>query len=157
MGRPRIWGSRLLGAVLKSPMPAHKVLGHLALTSIQNVCYGTRYHSFHCGFRACTAETIRRIPFEKFTRSYQYDTEFLLSAHGLNLRIVEVPATPFYDRRAGSSVPVVRYGVQVVKHAIYYRLAGRRVVDAGGREVLGSRGSSEGGETGSRGGRLQTE
>lgn len=128
-GGSSVWGSRLLGAVLKSPMPAHKVLGHLALTRIQNVCYGTRYHSFHDGFRACIADAVRRVPFEKLTRSYQYDTEFLLAAHELMLRIVEVPVTSFYDPRAGSSVPAVRYGVQVVKHAVRYQLAGRRIVD----------------------------
>ena len=121
-------GSVALGAIVRSPMPPHRVAGHLALTRLQNVCYGTRYHAFHDGFRVCTREVLTRVPFDRLTRTYQYDTEFLLAAHELGLRVSEVPVSSHYDARAGSSVPVMRYGLQVVKRALAYRLGGRRAI-----------------------------
>jgi glycosyltransferase involved in cell wall biosynthesis len=121
-----IMGSRRLGAVMKSPMPPHRVAGHLALTALQNACYGTAFHAFHDGFRVCTREALTRVPFDRLTKCYQYDTEFLLASHKLGLRIAELPVSSYYDARAGSSVPVVRYGFEVVRRALSYRLAGRK-------------------------------
>ncbi len=135
--RPVI-GSTALGAILRSPMPPHRVAGHIVLTGLQNACYGTNYHAFHDGFRVCTQAAINRIPFDQLTRNYQYDTEFLLATHELGLRIKEVPVSSHYDARAGSSVPVVRYGLQVVRRAIAYRFGGHRAVMRPDHSEIGS-------------------
>jgi len=114
-------GSTVLSALVRGPMPGYKFLFHLLLTRFQNLCYGTDFHCFHSGFRACTQDVLRKIPFESLTTWYDYDTEFLLAANQAKTRIVEVPVSAHYDERAGSSAPSIRYGLHVVRHAIRYR------------------------------------
>ena len=111
---PAVAGSRWLGAALRGPMPAVRLLGHLGLTAIQNFAFGTHYHSWHEGFRAMTREAIRRAPFRRFGSGYLFDTEFLIAAHRADLRIVEVPVSAHYDPRAGSTVEPFSYGLQVL-------------------------------------------
>jgi glycosyltransferase involved in cell wall biosynthesis len=119
-------GSRMLSALVRGPMPGYKFLFHVLLTSFQNICYGTRFRCFHSGFRACTGLTLNKIPFDQLTTWYDYDTEFLLACHHAGARIGEVPVSAFYDARAGSSAPSIRYGLRVVRHALTYRLRPRR-------------------------------
>lgn len=122
-----VLGSRTIGAMFQGPMPAYKYLANIALSGLQNLCYGTKYYSFHCGFRAFTSNALRLIPFDQLTTWYNYDTELLIVAHQIGLNILEVPVSAFYDDRAGSSVPVVRYGLRIVQHALRYRMNGRKL------------------------------
>ena len=107
-------------------MPTYKFIANIILTALQNICFGTRYHSFHSGFRACTRNALMKIDFEKFMSWYLFDTEFLLEAHKKDLRIVEVPVSTFYDEYAGSSVPALRYGIRVLLFSLKSRFRFRR-------------------------------
>ncbi len=111
---PKVAGSRWLGAAIRGPMPAHRFLGHVGLTAIQNLMFGARYHSWHEGFRAMTRAAIQRLPFRQFDSGYPFDTELLMTAHRAGLRIVEVPVGAHYDTRAGSSAPPFLYGLRVL-------------------------------------------
>jgi glycosyltransferase involved in cell wall biosynthesis len=125
LASPRVLGSRVIGASLLGPMPFHRFVPNLVLTTFQNLCYGTRFHTFHDGFRACTRRTLQVVPYADLTTWYQYDTEFLLAAHERGLRIVEVPVQSFYSPHAGSATPSIAYGLRVVWHALTYYLKGR--------------------------------
>lgn len=109
-------GSRFLGAVFNGPMPGYKFVCNNLLTMLQNSCYGTRFHSFHCGFRAMSFSCLRQLPFRELANWYIYDTELLLAAHRQRLRISEVPVSAFYDPDAGSGVPGIRYGLRILQH-----------------------------------------
>ena len=118
----RFLGSRILGAAVFGPMPVYKFLANIVLTKLQNLCYGTNFHSFHCGFRGCSRKALQLMPFDELTGWYQYDTEFLVKANEMGLRIAEVPVSSCYSSKAGSKVPVIRYGMKVLLSAIKYRL-----------------------------------
>lgn len=117
---PLFLKSKFLGAILYGPMPAYRFIANIILTKFQNWCYETNFSSFHSGFRACTRSALERMPFEKLTGWYQYDTEFLIEANEKNLRIKEVPVTSYYSKDAGSKVPLIKYGLRIVITAWCY-------------------------------------
>ena len=119
-GAKPLMRSKLLGAAFRGSMPAYKFIANIILTAFQNICYGTRYRSFHSGFRACRRDALLKIDLEKLTSWYLFDTQFLLEVHNNGLRIVEVPVGTFYDEDAGSSAPVLRYGVRIVLFSLKY-------------------------------------
>ncbi|MCB0346699.1 MAG: hypothetical protein KDD66_16405, partial [Bdellovibrionales bacterium] len=121
-----LMGSKHLGAVFLGPMPGYKFIFNKLLTMVQNLCYGTSFHSFHCGFRAVSTSCLRKIHFEQLGNWYDYDTEFLIAASELGARIVEVPVKAFYDPNAGSSVPGVRYGLRILWNCAAYLFSSAR-------------------------------
>jgi glycosyltransferase involved in cell wall biosynthesis len=118
----RVLGSQTLGALLNGPMPPSRFFSNLALTAYQNLCYGTAYHSFHDGFRACSSLALKSVPYRSFGKWYQFDTEFLLAAHACGLRIHEVGVSTHYLKSPASATPRIEYGLRVVMHATRYRL-----------------------------------
>ncbi len=120
MSSPKILGSQIIGATIAGPMPFHRFVSNLILTIFQNFCYGTNFHTFHDGFRACNRSTLQTVPFSNLTTWYQYDTEFLLAAHQKGVRIIEVPVKSFYSPDASSATPAVIYGLRVLRHALTY-------------------------------------
>ena len=124
-----VLGSRTLGACLHGPMPVGRFIPNLLLTAYQNWCYGTSFHSFHDGFRACTRQVLERVPYRACTAWYQFDTQFLLAAHEAGMRIREVGVGTHYMSRPSSSTPPIRYGLRVVGHASRYAIE-RRVPHA---------------------------
>ena len=126
---PKVLGSRKIGAAFLGSMPCHRFLGNLALTSLQNFCYGTNFHTFHDGFRACTRFALDVVPYSQLTTWYQYDTEFLIAAHERGLHICEVPVKSFYSPHAKSSTPVIAYGLRVIWNGITYCFTQRHKKD----------------------------
>jgi len=114
-------GSSLLGALLNGPMPATRLLGHLFLTGIQNLVFGTHYDAWHSGYRAMSREAMLRVPYHDFGAGYLFDTEFLLAAHLAGLNIKEVPVSSFYDPRSGSTVEPFSYGLKVLRYVLARR------------------------------------
>ena len=117
---PKMLGSQVLGACLRGPMPVGRFVPNLALTAYQNWCYGTSFHSFHDGFRACVRRVLERVPYHDYGNWYQFDTEFLLGAHVAGIRIQEVGVGTEYLRDPASSTPPIRYGLRVVGYASAY-------------------------------------
>lgn len=115
--RDRGWDV-LLSTEGRGGMPLARAAGHIALTWLQNHCYGTDLHSFHDGMRACGRRAVQWAVSKSFSGWYLYDTDFLLAAHRDGLRIAEVAVPPSYDRAATSSAPPVRYGLRVARHAL---------------------------------------
>jgi len=112
------WAKIFYSNDLRGRMPLVRVLGHIGLTWFQNICYGTQLHSFHEGMRGCNRSTIEWILKSEFSAWYNYDTELLVNANFVGLRITEVSIPPFYDHHAKSSAPPFRYGFRSAAHAI---------------------------------------
>jgi len=115
---PLVLKSRHLGAILYGEMPVHKFIANIILTKFQNWCYGTKFHSFHTGARACTRKALENIPLEELSDWYLYDTEFLFKANEAKLRIKEIPVSTHYPKDAGTKVPAIRYGTRIIFHAL---------------------------------------
>jgi glycosyltransferase involved in cell wall biosynthesis len=121
-GARRQGWSHLFSNDVASGMSPERVAGHLALTWLQNRCYGTRLHSFHEGMRGCSRAVMSWAVESDLPAWYDYDAELLLHAIRSGLRIGEVPIAPSYDARSKSAAPRVRYGLRVATHAIRTRL-----------------------------------
>jgi len=109
---------RLLSRRARHNMPLMRVLGHFGLTWFQNLCFGTKLHSFHDGMRGCNRTAIEWLLSQDLPAWYDFDTELLIHAHRCGLRIAEVAIPPNYDHTTSSSAPPVRYGLRVAWHAL---------------------------------------
>ncbi len=121
-----VFGSRMRGAPLQGGMRIHRYLGNRGLTLLQNLVLGTRLSEFHSGYRAYSTDALRRIPFERLTSDFHFDTEIiiLLLEHGG--RIAEIPIPTRYGAER-SHVNVWRYGADVVVTTLSYYLHKRGI------------------------------
>lgn len=110
-----IMGSRYLGVLRTAQMPPHLFIGHIFLMVIHNIAFGTRFHTWHSGFRAMTRQAVQSISLEDLNTGYLIDSEILLAAHLGNLQIAEVPVSTHYDQNPGSSVKPISFGFRAIR------------------------------------------
>lgn len=93
-----VFGSRMIDkrAARAGGMPLYKWLGNQILTGFQNWMLGTRLSEFHSGYRLYSTRALARIPFEKNTNDFHFDTEIIVQFVLKNLRITELPIPTYY-------------------------------------------------------------
>ena len=108
-----VFGSRMAGDPLKGGMPLYRFLGNRFLTTLQNLVLGTRLTEFHPGYRVYSVSALSKIPYDRLSNDYHFDTEIivLLLHHGL--RIGEVPIPTHYGDEP-NYVNVWKYGTGVL-------------------------------------------
>ena len=113
-----VLGSRFLPTegVRAMGMPWWKVAGNRFLTWCENACMGTQFSECHTGYRAYSAQFLRRIPFLRNSNDFVFDTQVIVQAVAFRQRVAEVPARTRYFADA-SSVDFgvsVRYGLKTL-------------------------------------------
>ena len=108
----------LLKSKNRGNMPFSRIAGHASLTAVQNILYGTNYHSFHEGMRGVTRDFMEWSVNQSFPNWYDYDTRLIVAAHRAGWRIHEIGTPPFYTAEATSGVPLVRYGLKTLWAAV---------------------------------------
>jgi glycosyltransferase involved in cell wall biosynthesis len=118
-----VFGSRMLtpGGALNGGMPLYKYLGNKVLTSFENAILGMSLSEFHSGYRLYSVEALKRIPFEKNTHDFHFDTQIIVQFHAAGLRIVERPIPTYYGDEI-CHVNGMRYAKDVVKSCVEYEL-----------------------------------
>ena len=116
-----VFGSRFTGAPLKGGMPLHRYLGNRFLTTVQNLLLGLRLSEYHSGYRAYSVKALSKLPFERFSSDYHFDTEIIIALHHCGLRIVEMPIPTYYGDEK-NYVNVWKYGMQVLVSTVTYFL-----------------------------------
>ena len=93
-----VFGSRMLsrGGARQGGMPAYKFVGNKVLTTFQNWLLGTGFSEFHSGYRLYSTEALRRIPFERNTNNFHFDTEIIVQLVLAGQRIKELPIPTYY-------------------------------------------------------------
>ena len=93
-----VFGSRMLKprAALKGGMPLYKFCGNRILTACQNRLLGTRLSEFHSGYRVYATRALRRIPFDRNTNDFHFDTEIIIQLLFADERIIEHPIPTYY-------------------------------------------------------------
>jgi glycosyltransferase involved in cell wall biosynthesis len=93
-----VFGSRMLarGDARRGGMPAYKRLGNRVLTRFQNALLGTGLSEFHSGYRLYSTRALRRIPFERNTNDFHFDTEIIIQLVLAGQRIKELPIPTHY-------------------------------------------------------------
>ena len=102
---------------LESGMPLYKYLGNRFLTFVENICLGQNMGEFHSGFRAYRRAVLERLPFERFSDDFVFDSQMLVSAVDSGFRMGEIPVPVRYMPEA-SSIGFgrsVRYGLGTLR------------------------------------------
>lgn len=117
-----VMGSRMMGNPLVGGMPFYKYIGNKVLTKLENLILGTDLTEFHSGYRVYNIEALKKIPFEKCSNSFHFDTEIIIMLLNAGYKIVEVPIPTYYGPGSRSYVNVFRYGIDCLKTVLEYRL-----------------------------------
>jgi hypothetical protein len=83
-------------------MPLVKYLANRGLTFIENLLSGQNLGEWHSGFRAYRREVLERIPFERNSDDFVFDTQFLVQAIHFGFRVGDVPVPVRYFDEASS-------------------------------------------------------
>ena len=123
---PCVLASRILGGyALKGGMPLWKYLNNRWLTAVMNLLFGSKLSEFHTGYRAFSADLIRKLPLEKNTDDFAFDAQMLAEILWTGATIGEVSCPTVYTPEA-SSINFrrsVKYGFGCLGAAIRFRLA----------------------------------
>ncbi len=112
-----VFGSRMMkGGTLEGGMPLWKHNANILLTAFENVMLGTYLSEYHSGFRAYSAEALRRIDFEKNSDGFIFDTEIIVQLHVQHFKIDEIPIRTRYFEEASSIKlwPSIIYGLGIL-------------------------------------------
>lgn len=110
-----ILGSRIRTRreALDGGMPSWKYLANRCLTIFENIALGQNLGDFHSGFRAYRREVLEKIPWERNSDDFVFDTQFLAQAVHFGFRLGDIPVPVRYFDEA-SSINFrrsVRYGL----------------------------------------------
>jgi glycosyltransferase involved in cell wall biosynthesis len=97
-------GSRIRSRAeaLQGGMPVYKYLANRFLTFVENCALGQNLGDFHSGFRVYRREVLERIPFERNSEDFVFDTQFLVQAVHFGFRLGDVPVPVRYFDEASS-------------------------------------------------------
>jgi hypothetical protein len=96
-------------------------LGNRALTTFQNIFLGTRLSEFHSGYRVYSVEALKKVPFERLSSDYHFDTEIIILFVRHGLRIAERPIPTHYGDEE-NYVNIWKYGLDVLVTTASYFL-----------------------------------
>lgn len=93
-----VFGSRMINKqdALKGGMPMYKWIGNQVLTAIENRILGTQLSEFHSGYRLYSTKALARIPFERNSNDFHFDTDIIIQLVFAGMKIVEIPIPTFY-------------------------------------------------------------
>ena len=122
---PCVLGSRILGGhALMGGMPLWKYVANRFLTFAMNILLGTKLSEFHTGYRAFSADLIRKLPLGHNTDDFAFDAQMLAEIAWCGGSIGEVSCPTVYMPEA-SSINFRRsctYGFGCLGTSLLYRL-----------------------------------
>ena len=113
-----VLGSRVRARAeaLAGGMPWWKYIANRCLTAFENFALGQNLGDFHSGFRVYRREVLERIPFERNSDDFVFDTQFLVQAvhHGFRLGDIPVPVRYFKEASSINFRRSLKYGLTTV-------------------------------------------
>ena len=130
---PVVLGSRILGnGALKGGMPAYKYFFNRVLTFIQNILVDQKLSEYHTGYRAFSAEVLRKIDYHRNSDDFVFDNQMLSQIIMAGFPIGEVTCpTKYFD--GASSINFkrsVKYGFGVIKTSLIHYLHRKGIMNA---------------------------
>ena len=121
-----VLGSRILGGyALKGGMPLWRYVANRFLTLVENILLGSKLSEFHTGYRAFSAELLRKLPLEANSDDFVFDNQILAQVLWAGEQIAEISCPTKYFPQA-SSINFRRsvvYGFGCLHTALCFRLA----------------------------------
>ena len=130
---PCVLGSRILGGyALEGGMPSWKYAANRFLTFAENILLGAKLSEYHTGYRAFSAELLRKLPLEANSNDFVFDNQMIAQILWSGCAIAEVTCPTKYFAEA-SSINLRRslqYGFGCLATASIYRLARMRLISS---------------------------
>jgi SAM-dependent methyltransferase len=118
-------GSRLLeDEAIVGGMPRWKWVGNRALSAVENLAFRRGFSEYHTGYRAFSADFLRRVAFLRNSDDFVFDQEIFAQVVASGSHVVELPIPTRYFLEA-SSVSFrasVRYGLKTLWVLARFRL-----------------------------------
>ena len=115
----------LVNSAKYSKMPKYKYFANKFLTTFQNLFLNKGLSEYHSGYRAFSADLLKKINLEKLSDDFIFDNQLLALIYYKNYTIGEISCpTKYFD--GASSINFLRsckYGIGVLLISIQYRLA----------------------------------
>ena len=122
---PVVLGSRILGkGALKGGMPVYKYIANRFLTLAQNVMMRHKLSEYHTGYRAFSADVLRKINFNANSDDFVFDNQMLAQIFYAGFEIGEITCPTKYFEEA-SSINFARsskYGIGCLNVAFKYMM-----------------------------------
>lgn len=114
-------GSRMASALEKG-MPIWKYISNHFLTFFQNLVFQTRLSEFHSGLRVYNARILSKMPFEKFSEGFVFDSETIAWLVANDFKINEVGTNCYYTQESSSlgMSGSIRYGLLTLFTLVMY-------------------------------------
>jgi len=121
---PVVLASRILGkGALKGGMPYYKYLFNRMLTFLQNLLMNQKLSEYHTGYRAFSAEVLKKINYKANSDDFVFDNQMLAQIFYAGYDVAEVTCpTKYFDE--ASSINFRRsviYGMGVLRTSLQYR------------------------------------
>lgn len=121
-GADVVGGSRTMyGDMRKGGMSQARYWGTVILNGLENFVFRARLTSYHSGYKAYSLNALEKIPFQKYSDTFNFDSEMLVGAIRHKLSVIEVPI-PTLHGQGYSSLKPIPYGLSVL-HTILKFLA----------------------------------
>ena len=106
---------------LRGGMPLYKYLGNRILTTAQNWLLGSDLSEFHSGYRVYSAAALAKIPFDRNTNQFHFDTEIIIQLIRAGMRIKELPIPTYYGDEI-CRVDGLKYAKDVMRATLLSRV-----------------------------------
>lgn len=120
------FGSRMANkkGARKGGMPLWRFVANMALTWVEDSVLRLRLTEYHTGYRAYSADVLRRIPFSRNSNNYVFDTEMIAEFRLGNFRVAEIAIPTRYreDSQSPNFVKSVEYGCMTLLTLLRYLL-----------------------------------
>lgn len=121
---PVVLGSRILGkGALRGGMPGYKYFFNRCLTAFQNLVMNQKLAEYHTGYRAFSADVLRKINYQDDSDDFVFDNQMLAQIFYAGYEVAEITCPTKYFEEA-SSINFKRsakYGLGVLWTSLLYR------------------------------------
>jgi glycosyltransferase involved in cell wall biosynthesis len=127
---PVVLGSRILGkGALTGGMPIYKYYSNRFLTFVQNLLLNQKLSEYHTGYRAYSAEVLRKVKYERNSDDFIFDNEMiaLIFFKGFEIAEVACPTKYFEEASSINFRRSVKYGLGVLRVSILYFLTRTKI------------------------------
>ncbi len=127
-----VFGSRMIFIkdAISGGMPYWKLIANIFLTKVENLVLRLRLTEYHSGFRAYSEKALKKIPFEKNSDDFVFDTEIIVQLKIAGFKIKEIPIPTRYFKEAsmiGFRRSVV-YGLSILIVLVKYILHKLKII-----------------------------
>jgi len=91
--------------------------GNRFLTTLQNKSLNTAFSEGHSGYRAYNRHLLEKIPYQRFSDDFVFDSQMIVAAVRSNMRIVEVrvPTRYAFESSSISFLSSIKYGINTLQ------------------------------------------